>query len=88
MRARDFAPWLAGEMQRQGVSQRLLGQASGVDHSSISRLLNGTRAPLLGTVVVLAKSLGYDLVLVPSGLHRGADAATVTANSEQQEVSL
>ncbi len=40
---KEFASELGLRMAAQGFSQRRLGEASGVDHSSISRLLKGNR---------------------------------------------
>jgi transcriptional regulator with XRE-family HTH domain len=39
------------------MSQRQLAQASGVDHSTISRLVRGDRTPSLGTATKLARGL-------------------------------
>jgi transcriptional regulator with XRE-family HTH domain len=39
------------------MSQRQLAQQSGVDHSTISRLLRGDRTPSLGTATKLARGL-------------------------------
>ena len=39
------------------MSQRQLAQQSGVDHSTISRLIRGDRMPSLGTATKLAKGL-------------------------------
>jgi transcriptional regulator with XRE-family HTH domain len=39
------------------MSQRQLAQQSGVDHSTISRLIRGDRTPSLGTATKLARGL-------------------------------
>ena len=39
------------------MSQRQLAQQSGVDHSTISRLIRGDRMPSLGTATKLARGL-------------------------------
>jgi transcriptional regulator with XRE-family HTH domain len=39
------------------MSQRQLAARSGVDHSSISRLIRGDRVPSLGTAMKLAQSI-------------------------------
>lgn len=40
---KEFAAELGSRMATEGFSQRRLGEVSGVDHSSISRLLRGDR---------------------------------------------
>lgn len=57
----DFPAWLAGELSRRRMSQRVLALRSGIDHSTISRVLSGERAPLLVTARALLKGLGYRL---------------------------
>jgi transcriptional regulator with XRE-family HTH domain len=54
----DFAGWLRDAMAERGMTQRVLAQLSGVDHSTISRLLWTTRQPTLGTAVALLRVLG------------------------------
>ena len=56
-----FRVWLANEMRRRRMSQRMLGERSGVDHSTISRLLRTGRTPSTETMVALAAALGADL---------------------------
>src|SRR5688572_23821197 len=55
--AGDFAGWLKEAMAARGVSQRMLGHISGIDHSTISRLLAGDREPTLGTALALIRVL-------------------------------
>ena len=55
--AGDFAGWLREAMAARRVSQRMLGHISGVDHSTISRLLAGDREPTLGTALALIRAL-------------------------------
>lgn len=50
--------WLAREIRRRHMSQRMLATRSGVNHSTISRLLSSSRAPSWSTVVRLAAALG------------------------------
>ena len=50
--------WLAREIRRRQMSQRMLATRSGVHHSTISRLLSSNRAPSWSTVVRLADALG------------------------------
>jgi transcriptional regulator with XRE-family HTH domain len=50
-------PWLRAELRRRRISQRLLAQRSGVDHSTIGRIISGNRSPSLDTLARLARGL-------------------------------
>src|SRR5436309_14909376 len=54
---RAFNEWLRAQLKAKKMSQRQLAQQSGVDHSSISRLIRGDRMPSLGTATKLARGL-------------------------------
>jgi len=54
---RPFSEWLRTQLKAKKMSQRQLAQASGVDHSTISRLVRGDRTPSLGTATKLARGL-------------------------------
>jgi transcriptional regulator with XRE-family HTH domain len=54
---RAFNEWLRAQLKAKKMSQRQLAQQSGVDHSTISRLVRGDRMPSLGTATKLAKGL-------------------------------
>jgi transcriptional regulator with XRE-family HTH domain len=54
---RDFARWLSVQLTVTGISRRQLAAQSGVDHSSISRILRGDRTPSLETATKLARVL-------------------------------
>ena len=54
---RGFNEWLRTQLKAKKMSQRQLAQQSGVDHSTISRLLRGDRMPSLGTATKLARGL-------------------------------
>jgi transcriptional regulator with XRE-family HTH domain len=54
---RPFNEWLRAQLKVKKMSQRQLAQASGVDHSTISRLVRGDRTPSLGTATKLARGL-------------------------------
>jgi len=56
--ATDFSAWLRTHLKARRMSQRQLAQRSGVDHSSISRLVRGGRTPSLATAAHLARALG------------------------------
>ena len=55
--ARAFNEWLRAQLKAKRMSQRQLAQQSGVDHSTISRLIRGDRMPSLGTATKLARGL-------------------------------
>jgi transcriptional regulator with XRE-family HTH domain len=55
--ARAFNDWLRAQLKAKKMSQRQLAQQSGVDHSTISRLIRGDRMPSLGTATKLARGL-------------------------------
>lgn len=54
---RAFNDWLRSQLKAKKMSQRQLAQQSGVDHSTISRLVRGDRTPSLGTATKLARGL-------------------------------
>ena len=54
---RAFNDWLRAQLKVKKMSQRQLAQQSGVDHSTISRLIRGDRMPSLGTATRLARGL-------------------------------
>ena len=54
---RSFNNWLRGQLKEKKMSQRQLALQSGVDHSTISRLIKGDRMPSLGTATKLARGL-------------------------------
>ena len=54
---RSFNSWLRGQLKEKKMSQRQLALQSGVDHSTISRLIKGDRMPSLGTATKRARGL-------------------------------
>ena len=54
---RSFNSWLRGQLKEKKMRQRQLALQSGVDHSTISRLIKGDRMPSLGTATKLARGL-------------------------------
>ena len=54
---RPFNEWLRAQLRAKKMSQRQLAQQSGVDHSTISRLIRGDRTPSLDTATKLARGL-------------------------------
>ena len=53
-----FNQWLDVQLRARKLTQRQLAQKSGVDHSTISRLMRGDRTPSLHTAALLAHGLG------------------------------
>ncbi len=53
----DFSGWLREAMASRRMSQRMLAALSGIDHTSVSRLLSGDRQPSLGTALALIRVL-------------------------------
>ena len=54
---RSFNAWLRSQLKEKKMSQHQLAIQSGVDHSTISRLIKGDRMPSLGTATRLARGL-------------------------------
>lgn len=55
---RTFNQWLKTQLRARKLTQRQLAQRSGVDHSTISRLMREDRMPSLLTATLLARGLG------------------------------
>ena len=55
---RTFSEWLDVQLRARRLTQRQLAQKSGVDHSTISRLMRGDRTPSLRTAALLAHGFG------------------------------
>lgn len=55
--ASRFGTWVLDQLERSGTTQRELSRDSGVDHSTISRLISGPRDPLLSTAQAIARAL-------------------------------
>jgi DNA-binding XRE family transcriptional regulator len=55
----SFAIWLSRQLRRQRMSQRELARRGGLDHSTISRILVGARAPSWSTVQRIAQVVGF-----------------------------
>ena len=54
----SFNAWLRGRLKEKRMSQRQLAIQSGVNHSTISRLLKKGRMPSLRTAAKLSRALG------------------------------
>ncbi|HET9416394.1 MAG TPA: helix-turn-helix transcriptional regulator [Candidatus Limnocylindria bacterium] len=52
-----FNVWLRRQLRERRISQRQLAHMSGVDHSTISRLIGGGRTPSLETATKIARAL-------------------------------
>jgi DNA-binding XRE family transcriptional regulator len=64
----DFAGWLRQAMSNRGMSRRALAMRSGINHSTIARLLSGEHEPRLTTALALLR------VLDPEPLRAGGEA--------------
>jgi transcriptional regulator with XRE-family HTH domain len=75
---RAFHEWLRSQLKAKKMSQRQLAQQSGVDHSTISRLIRGERTPSLGTATKLGRGLHeiHDEADTPQYFGLVASAAT------------
>jgi DNA-binding XRE family transcriptional regulator len=60
-----FADWLRERMTERGVTQRMVALRSGINHSTISRLLDENRQPTLATAIALLHVLGDEPVRLP-----------------------
>jgi transcriptional regulator with XRE-family HTH domain len=76
-----FRAYLVAEMRRRRWTQRYLAARSGVDHSTISRILTQTRSPSLETVERLRDALrggsvggSHDSTGLPATVRAMADA--------------
>jgi transcriptional regulator with XRE-family HTH domain len=54
----SFNRWLEVQLKARRLTQRQLAHKSGVNHSTISRLMRGGRIPSLRTAALLARGLG------------------------------
>jgi transcriptional regulator with XRE-family HTH domain len=75
---RSFNSWLRSQLREKKMSQRQLALQSGVDHSTISRLIKGDRMPSLGTATKLARGLRE--------IHDEADGPAYFASLAQRHV--
>ena len=57
----DFAGWLRAAMKSRHMSARMVGIRTGVNHSTITRLLYGYREPTLATTIALLRFFGDDV---------------------------
>lgn len=53
----DFAGWLRDAMKARRMTTRLVAMRTGLNHASISRLMNRAREPLLSTAIRLVRLL-------------------------------
>jgi len=83
-----FTEWLRTQLKVKRMSQRQLAASSGVDHSTISRLVSGDRIPTLETATKLARGLRelHDDRDAPHYL--GMVAATATHPTARVEYAL
>ena len=58
--AGDFGGWLRDAMQARGISTRMLALRTGLDHTTISRLMSDDRQPTLSTAIALLRILAVE----------------------------
>lgn len=51
----DFTGWLRDAMNARGMSARMVGLQTGMNHSTITRLLSGDREPRFTTLIALLR---------------------------------
>jgi len=85
---RAFNEWLRAQLKAKKMSQRQLAQQSGVDHSTISRLVRGDRMPSLGTATKLARGLREIADDSETPHYLGVVAATPTNPTARVEYAL
>ena len=54
----DFGGWMRDAMAERRISQRALAMRTGINHSTISRLLAHSHVPSLSTAIAIIKILG------------------------------
>ena len=59
----DFVAWVRSEIDRRGISQRMLAHQAGINNSMVSRLLSREYSIQLATAAALARALGGQLAV-------------------------
>lgn len=54
----DFSGWLRETMAERRVTQRALAMRTGVNHTTISRIVSGERSPSLRTAIAIFAVVG------------------------------
>ena len=62
----DFGGWLRDAMRTRRLSTRAVAMRTGVDHTTISRLMRNAREPVLSTAIALLRVLGRDTAKAPA----------------------
>ena len=76
----DFAGWLRAAMEARHMSARMVGLRTGMNHSTITRLLYGYRQPTLANTISLLRLFGdgptthQPLPSRSSATHRGVSS--------------
>ena len=55
----SYGTWLAGELTRRGISQRYLAMRTGLNHSTICRIIRADIDPQISTAARIARVLGW-----------------------------
>ena len=73
----DFGGWLRHAMRSRRLSTRAVAMRTGVDHSTISRLMRNAREPVLSTAIRLLRLLAREpgAAVAPAGEHDPEKAA-------------
>ena len=64
MSEKEFAAWLEGELNRQGMTRNELSTRSGVTPVTIRHYLREMRSPKLSCMTLILNALGKKLVIV------------------------
>lgn len=82
--AGDFAGWLREAMAARRVSARMVGMRTGINHSTITRVLQGDRDPTLSTVVALLRFFGGEPLDRPAagGSRHRLDGRSIDRSSD------
>lgn len=82
-----IADQLKAGRELKGLSQRELGELSGVTQSQISRIERGTLDPQLTTLVELARALDLELMLVPRSAMSAVSAIVRSSTGAGRDAS-
>jgi len=81
-----FNAWVKDMLMAKRLSQRQLAERTGLDHSTISRLIRGQRVPSLRTATSLASALGVPEAVAK--LEKMIRPASSTSRPAQVEYAL
>jgi transcriptional regulator with XRE-family HTH domain len=76
----DVAGWLRDAMKARRMSARMVGLRTGMNHSTITRLLHGYRQPTLANTITLLRLFGDDATDPPLPSRSSAPSAREAAH--------